>query len=144
MENISADIDFNTPANNANTFAGWYARVIQEIKAVAPDALIFPVVMPEQANETWANINTVIRSMQTIFATQYPNTIWTIDLYTYKPSQQYLSAFKMNGAHLNAQGYLYTAWEFMTYIDWLIRKNMSAFKGLCFIGTGAHINNDEA
>ena len=142
MGNIAADIDFNTPANNANTFAGWYARVIQEIKAVAPDALIFPVVMPEQANETWANINTVIRSMPSIFATKYPNTVWAIDLYTYKPSQAYISAFKMNGAHLNAQGYQYFSWVFMTYIDWLIRKNMSAFKGLCFIGTGAHINND--
>lgn len=139
MEDIAADIDLDNPSNNANTFAGWYARVIQEIKAVAPDALIFVTVIPELLN---ADINTVIRSMPSIFATKYPNSVWAIDLYTYKPSQQYLSAFKMNGAHLNAQGYQYFSWVFMTYIDWLIRKNMSAFKGLCFIGTGAHINND--
>ena len=143
MENISADIDLADPTNNADTFAGWYARIIQEIKAVSPDSIIFPVVMPENNNgDVGVAINSVIREMPTIFAETYPNTIWAIDLFTYKPSSDYLFAFKTNGAHLNAQGYQYVAWMFMTYIDWLIRKNMVAFKGICFIGTGAHINND--
>lgn len=39
------------------------------------------------------------------------------------------------GGHLNAAGYQYTAWMFMTYIDWIIRHNLKNFEQVAFIGT---------
>lgn len=141
LSDIADDIDMSTPSNNADSFAGWYARVIQEILAVSPDSLIFIVTVPQEIDSDWEDVNTVIRAMPSIFSADFPNQIWLIDLIENLPSGgDYWKAFKTNGAHLNAQGYLYFAWVMMTYIDWLIGKNMEAFKGLCFIGTEAQIN----
>ena len=36
---------------------------------------------------------------------------------------------------MNVAGYQYTAWEFMTYIDWIVRNNYTEFAEVAFIDT---------
>ena len=43
-----SDIDPEDPTKNAKTFTGYYARVIQQYKAIQPDAKFFLVTMPHQ------------------------------------------------------------------------------------------------
>lgn len=71
------------------------------------------------------------------------SNIYVIDLYKYAPDYSKGSDFArkfMLGGHLNAAGYQYTAWMFMTYIDWIVRNNMDDFAQVGFIGTGLRYN----
>ena len=43
-----SDINPEDPTKNAKTFTGYYARVIQQYKAIQPDAKFFLVTMPHQ------------------------------------------------------------------------------------------------
>ena len=47
------------------------------------------------------------------------------------------------GGHLNAAGYQLTAWQVMTYIDWIIRNRPEDFTQVAFIGRGGvhHCNH---
>ena len=130
INNIGADVNLADPTQNANTFAGYYARTIQEIKNTFPDSFIFLVTIPESSG--YDEMNTIIRAMPTIFDGTY-NSIYVLDLKEYLPASA-ISQFRMNGIHLNAQGYAYCAFVFCTYIDWLIRTYPSEFKNISLIG----------
>lgn len=131
----STDIGVYNPATdtdtNANTFAGHYAGVIQRIKSVQPKAKIFCITMPQGDQGHAQAYSEVIRSMADYF-----DDVYIIDLYTYAPaigvdwSYRYRQQY-----HLNAAGYLWTAYEIMTYIDWIVRNNWRAFNNVAFIGT---------
>ena len=136
IEDIGADVNLADPSQNANTFAGYYARAIQEIKDTFHDSFIFLVTIPESSG--YDEINTIIRAMPGIFEGTY-NSIYVLDLKEYLPSSV-LSQFRMNGVHFNAQGYEYFASVFCTYIDWLFRTHSSEFKGVSLIGK-ALLNN---
>ncbi len=41
----------------------------------------------------------------------------------------------MCGGHMNALGYLKTAYYVMSYIDYIIRENLEDFKNVPFIGS---------
>ena len=66
------------------------------------------------------------------------DNVYVIDLFRYGPSYASGTNFRDSfflGGHMNAAGYEYTAWMFMTYIDWIIRNNMDDFSQVAFIGT---------
>ena len=52
----------------------------------------------------------------------------------YKPGTDFRNRFFLGG-HMNAMGYEYTAWLFMTYIDRIIEQHPDDFRQAAFIGT---------
>ena len=136
INNIGADVNLADPTQNANTFAGYYARVIQEIKNTFQDSFIFLVTIPESSG--YDEMNTIIRAMPGIFEGTY-NSIYLLDLKKFLPESA-ISQFRMNGFHLNAQGYAYFAYTFCTYIDWLIRTYPNEFKGISLVGKALLVN----
>lgn len=140
-DEIYNDIDFDDYNNNENSYAGWYAGIIQRIKSIRPDCHIFCITLPEGDNNEW---NQVIRKLVEKFNTIYKNTIWCIDLAKYNPINANNNIIQRNcnlNGHWSSFGYLYAAYEISTYIDWLIRKNIDAFRGTSLIGTGSTSNS---
>ena len=135
VQEILQDVDDSNYNNNANSYAGWYAGIIQRIKSVRKDAHIFCITSPGGGNE-W---NQVIRCLVNHFRSIYGNTIWLIDFETYNPITPEISANCNLNGHLSAFGYLYYAYQISTYIDWLIRNNIDDFRGTSLIGTGATV-----
>ena len=132
--NVETDIKQNLE-ENADTFAGWYGRIIQTINSRFDDSTIFVVTIPEKETK-YVGYNKVIRDIANRFV-----NVYLIDLERYNTKSSWFSnSFQVNGIHLNSQGYLYTAYEFITYIDWIIRNNMIIFRNACFAGTGAFGN----
>lgn len=138
--NLATDVDLKDYNNNAGTYAGYMAGIVQRLLSIQPKAKIFVVTRPrmQEGNNDYEEFNQVVRGL----AAMFPN-VYLIDLYRYAPV--YDQAFKDRyyvGGHLNAMGYEYTAYLFMTYIDWIIQKNYKDFKEVPFIGTNWHYTTD--
>ena len=137
------DVSLENYENNANSYAGWYAGIIQRLKSVRKDAHIFCITNPAtgQSNSEW---NQVIRILVKALNEHYGNnTIWLVDLARYNTNNVDMNKyFDLNG-HLSAFGYLYFAYQISTYIDWIIRNNILDFKGSSLIGTGASAHSFE-
>ncbi len=132
-----ADIREN-PEENEKTFLGCYAAVLQKYRAIAPGAKFFLVTMPvseiypsamqqQRADEH--------RALMYALAEKFSNT-YVIDLRQYAP--HYDAAFIRKfylGYHMNPMGYLLTAKMIMSYMDYIIRHNMDAFRQVGLIGT---------
>ncbi len=132
-----SDIDFNDYGNNADTFCGWYARIIQRLKAMQPHARFFLMTMPSENNEDDTKREAHARLLYEL-AEVFDYT-YVIDLYKYAPV--YDGEFKKNfylGGHLNPMGYVLTAKMVMSYIDYYIRCAPEDFKQIGFIGKGVH------
>ena len=89
--------------------------------------------MPQRPAEH-AGYNEAVRKMAEIF-----ENVYVIDLDRYASDQyakdgEWRRDYYLHG-HLSPAGYEYTAWMFLTYIDWIIRNDMDAFKDVGFIGT---------
>lgn len=122
------DINLEDYTRNADTFAGYYGGIIQRVRSLQPKAPIFVVTLPHLYGD--AAISAQIRAMADIF-----ENVYVIDLEKYGPdyeSPEFKSRYFLMG-HLNAAGYQYTAWMFLTYIDWIIEHNIEAFSGIAFI-----------
>lgn len=130
MGNVQTDIDPENYKNNKGTLAGWYARIIQRLQSIQPDAKFFLMTMPNEDGSEAAFAD-MLKSM----ALRLRNC-HVIDLFTYAPP--YDEAFKKKYfcGHMNAMGYLLTAHYVMTYIDWIIRHNEEDFAFVQFIGSG--------
>lgn len=114
------DIDFEDKANNASTFYGYYAKIIQSIKEKAPHAKIFTVV--SKLESTYPLFNKAIRRMAALFT-----NIYTVDMPEYFPGNPSGTWHYTNG-HGNAMGYREYCDEVSTVADWIIRHNRSKFK----------------
>lgn len=127
---VKTDIDFEDYNNNKQTFVGCYAKIIQRLKSVTPDAKFFLVTMPDE-KETPAEFSDIIRNIASSF-----DNCYVIDLYHDAPKYDDEFRKKYFSGHMNAMGYLLTAHYIMTYIDWMIRNNVYDFKFVQFIGSG--------
>jgi hypothetical protein len=126
----SADIDLADYHNNANSFFGDYAGIIQRIRSIQPKAPIFVITTFKTLGTD--DINNAIRTMPTLF-----DNVYLIDMNTYFPNP-YGADWKsryVNVSHLSACGYLNVAWAIMNYIDWIVQNNLSDFLGQCLVGT---------
>ena len=134
---IATDVDFEDfRNNNGNTFAGNYAGIIQRVKSISPQAKIFCVTLPQGDRPLANNYNAIIRSLVDKF-----DNVFLIDLWTYaKPVNGVWAQKYREGYHLNTVGYLYTAYEMMTYIDWHVRRNPLAFRDVGLIGTNQQMS----
>lgn len=139
--NLDTDVDLKDYNNNAPTYAGYMAGIVQRLQSIQPRAKIFVVTRPREGkgHNDYEGFNEVARGL----AKKFKN-VYVIDLY--KHAQIYDSDFRDRyyvGGHLNAMGYEYTARMFMTYIDWIIRNNYEDFKEVAFIGTKLHYTTNE-
>lgn len=127
----------SSPSNHGDSFVGYYSELICRIKNKFNDSLIFLITCPN-ANGSRDEISAVIRKIYDHYSKIYPNQIYLIDLNIY--ARGLTDDFKLNGLHLNSQGYLLHAYTVTTYIDWILRNNIEALNGLPLIGTGATPN----
>ena len=128
------DIDFEDYNNNKKTITGYYASIIQRYKKMQPDAKFFLMTMPKANNERdefRVEMSEAIRKI----AEQFDNT-YLIDMNKYAPvvDSEFYKNFGLGG-HLNPMGYYVWGKMVASYIDWIIRNNMSDFKQVGFIGT---------
>lgn len=133
-----ADVDIENEENNADTFAGWYGRILTRLKRISPKARVFLVTLARESadGEDRAALKRAHAALLKEFAAKYPFT-YVIDLLTYGPDYSdptFRSAFYHYG-HLNAAGYLFTAKLFAGYIDYYIRSDFASFAQVGLIGT---------
>lgn len=125
------DINTEDYNQNADTFYGRYAKIIQKIQEIQPKAKIFVMTDPLQYVENYG-LNTAIRNIANLF-----KNVYLMDLYTYGADMYtsgYIAANK-RGGHYNAVGYRQMALIMATYIDWIMRNNPQEFLEVEFIGT---------
>ena len=130
-----ADVDFENCEGNRKTFAGYYAKVIQKYQQLQPDARFFLVTMPRSEDESENAIKRAHAKLMHQFAEKFPHT-YVIDLYQYAPvyDEAFRRAYYLYG-HMSPCGYLLTAKMIASYIDFIVRHDMEAFKQIAFIGT---------
>ena len=141
----TADVDLEDYNNNAESFAGYYCKIIQRLKQMQPKARFFLMTMPRNEQpETDDGVQrrsahaALIRELAQLFSFTY-----VLDFEKYAPV--YDAQFRRNfylGGHLNPAGYLLTAKMTASYIDYIIRNNPRDFAQVCFIGTPL-FNNTE-
>lgn len=137
-ENVLKDINLDDCEQNANSFAGWYAKILQRIKSVRKDAQIFCLSIPIRStaySEWWQTVGILVDIMNEYYGKK---TFWFIDLYSYNDNddKNWLYWNGMLNGHPSEVGYIYLMYQIATSIDWIIRNNTQHFKGSSLIGTG--------
>lgn len=132
LGNASTDIDLSDYEKNADSYAGWYAKVIQRIQTFTPDSKFFIVGLPNDYKFPHLDdANKVLKDICTIL----PNCYY-LDLYNDAPAYDeafYDIFFEVN--HMNALGYVFTAKLIQTLADRIIRTHYEDFRVVQFIGT---------
>lgn len=134
------DVDFENPDNNRDSFVGHYVKIIQKYRQIQPKSRIFVVTMPvrtsdkEEYDEKCDKHAEFLRTLPNYF-----EFLYVIDLRKFAPihDEEFLSTYYCGG-HLNAMGYLLTADQMITYIDFIIRNNPKDFNQVAFIGKDVH------
>ncbi len=138
---VIEDIDINSKYANKQTFAGYYARIIQQYKCNQPNAKFFLMTMPKDENEENNKKKAAHAKLLHQMAELFDNT-YVIDFYNYAPV--YDEEFRRNfflGGHMNPAGYILTAKMVMSYIDYIVRHNPEDFSQVGFIGKTYHNYN---
>lgn len=120
--------------NNKKTFAGYYASIVQRLKEIQPDAKFFFMTMLKWDDE----VKDAKTNRHAQFLYELANTFkncYVMDFCKYAPVQdaEYQQKFWLNG-HLNPCGYVLTAKMIMSYIDYIIRHNITDFEKIGFVG----------
>lgn len=135
----TADICLEDYEKNAPTFAGYYAKIIQRLRTMQPQARFFLMTMPRQEEEAERQeLRERHAALLYELAELFPYT-YVLDFHRYAPV--YDAEFKRRfflGGHMNPAGYLLTAQMVASYIDFLIRRNMEDFAQVGFIGEPFH------
>ena len=120
--NAKKDINLKDYTKNAETFAGYYGGIIQRVKEFQPDAHFFVVTLPQMYGDK--DFSEQVRAMAEIFDQTYVIDFekYAIDFSAPGNREKYMLM-----GHLNAAGYQYVAWMFLTYINSIIEQNLPAF-----------------
>ena len=129
------DINDADPSLNADTFAGWYGRLVAKYKEISPDAKFFFVTCPRVQKPKSLEVARMQAGLMRDLAAHYKNA-YVVDLFEYGLCQdeEFHSRFSLLG-HRNPMGYLMNARIISSYIDWIIRHNMQDFKRVGYINT---------
>lgn len=131
------DIDAADWHNNGKTFAGYYAQIIQRYQAIQPKAKFFLMTMPKEAELEPERVALYDRHAELLhhIAALLPNC-YVLDFRRYAPpyDETFMENFYLGG-HLSVAGYRLTALMVESYIDYIIRHHMQAFKQTGFVGT---------
>lgn len=130
----SEDIDENDYTQNADSFYGNYAGIIQRIYEAQPDAKIFCMTM---AKDTTAPSTALTNYCQAIRDVAEMFDCYVLDLYNNGYNYYEKAWFRNNyfRGHMLANGYIWTSWMVMQYISSIIEQNWSDFKNVQFIGS---------
>lgn len=129
-----SDVVLDDYTQNGDTFAGYYAGIIQRLKAMQPHARFFLMTMPKERHEDEPLKEEHARLLYEL-ADMFDHA-YVLDFYKYFPTydEEMHRRFFMGG-HLNAAGYILTARATESYIDYIIRHNPKDFDFVPFIGT---------
>lgn len=135
------DIDFAHPEKSAETFAGYYGRVLLKFRDIQPKGRFFLMTMPKDScwdTEQGLEIKKGMRDLLNDIAKKMEFT-YVIDLFEYGSvyDRKFHDSFYMSG-HLNVMGYQFTSEMVMSYIDWIMRKYPEDFLQTGFIGFPCH------
>ncbi len=125
-----ADICPDDPTQNKKTFTGYYARIIQQYKALSPDAKFFLVTPPVHPSHREMGLSDrFVTVRDCVYALAAYFGAYVIDLYRYAPVHKgdYVDRFYLYG-HLSPTGYRLAAEEIGSYIDYIIRHHYEDFK----------------
>lgn len=133
------DIDFEDYRNNKKTFAGYYTQIIQRYREISPKSRIFLMTMVPDENGLSAE-KKIHRKLLYDIAAKF-DFVYVLDFCTYAPphDKEFRKHFYLGG-HLNAMGYIITAEQVMSYIDYIIRDKYEDFAQTAFIGKGGEFN----
>lgn len=128
----NSDINLQDYTQNADTFYGNYAGIIQRMKIISPKAKFFLMTLPS-TNATKQAFNVAIRYMATIF-----DNVYILDL-----ENDYINYFKSGsfisnnsrGSHYNAIAYNYMSQLFMNWLSKIMNDNVEDFRQVEFINT---------
>lgn len=127
--------DPNAPC--ANSFTGYYTKILAKYRQISPFAKFFLITCPKKENESdegerlYNEHAALLRNL----AAQNKDT-YVLDFRTFAPpyDEAFRRAFYLNG-HLTPTGYRLTAEMVMAYIDYYIRKEPDDFKYAGLIAT---------
>ena len=139
-----SDIDMSNYQNNAKTFIGYYAQIIQRIKELQPRAKIF-LVSPLQngkAEEERTQKYKIVRDLLQGLIKTFNNT-YLLDMFEYAPKQDQEFLDKYWLGHMAPTGYVLVARMIESYIDYIIRKKPEDFKQVAFIGTDLYYEDEK-
>lgn len=128
--NPREDICVEDYRQNAGSFAGTYAKIIQRLQSMQPETKFFLVSMPNDGEDSRTHLE-VLEGIAAVLKNCY-----VIDLYHQAP--EYDEKFREKyfiGGHMNAMGYRLTSYYIMTYINWIIEENYEEFKEVSYIGS---------
>ncbi len=121
---------------NGDSFIGYYAQIIQRYQHIQPHAKFFLVSMVRW--DSLGNRNGDMEAHRDALNAMaaYFDNVFVLDLYTWLPpyTEEFEDRYCLHG-HMNPMGYLFTAKVISSYMDYIIRHNMSAFRQVGFIGT---------
>ncbi len=130
-----ADINPDNPTQNAKSFIGYYARIIQQYKALSPDAKIFLVTPPEHPSHREMGLTDRFEIVAScVYALAEYFGAYVIDLLKYAPPHlgEHRERFYLL-SHLSPAGYRLSAEQIGSYIDFIIRHHYQDFKNVGFI-----------
>lgn len=120
--------DPNAPV--AETFVGYYTKILALYRAIAPRAKFFLMTCPNDVGATPDRVPLYDKHQALLhtLAEKFENT-YVLDFREYAPcyDEKFHENFFLNG-HLTATGYCLTAELVLSYIDYIIRKNPEDFK----------------
>lgn len=137
------DVHPENPEMNSATYAGFYGKIISEIKKIQPKARIFMLTSPRMGSPDWDRQIKYNEQQEILYKlTDIFNFTYVIDIRKYVPelSDDFCNRYWIGG-HLNAMGYIVTAEWVMSYIDYIIQNNYSDFSQVAFIGTDFYNEN---
>ncbi len=139
-----SDIDLSDYRNNAKTFIGYYAQIIQKVKELQPRAKIFLMSPPQNGNpehertQKYQIVRDLLQGLTTIFKNTY-----LLDMFEYAPKQTKAFMETYHFGHMTPTGYVLAARMIESYIDYIIRKNPKEFRQVGFIGTDLYYEPEE-
>lgn len=139
------DVDFENYENNKDSFVGEYVKIIQKIRKLQPKARIFVVTMPRSETDKGELDDKC--AMHAEFLRSLPNYfefLYVIDLREHAPchDEKFVKTFYCAG-HMNAMGYMLTAEQISTYIDFIIREKPEDFCQVAFIGKSVYHTDEK-
>ena len=124
------DVCLEDYRKNGDSFYGQYAAIIQRYREIAPSAKIFLSTMLRNEGESEKRITLKKRHCEILreLAEKFEG-VYVMDIYTYGPilDARFRENYNLNG-HLSPTGYIFLAKMFTSYIDYIVRHNMSDFR----------------
>lgn len=136
------DVNFSDMAQNADTEYGWYAKIINAVRTIAPNAPIFLFTLPYPRNsdENIKEINKMIREFGSDRI--HFGKIFIVDLDAnyneYFENGKLRNQIGNTGWHLTSLGYMYASYVNQKALSKVIADNYSDFQDVFMLPYGSN------